>query len=554
MIIDNNYKFEVSLSIENFENKEISGAMIGSGKIEENRTIRKKYGFKSTRGVSYKRTTTTATELMEKLVNGSVFCHLFNPDKTRTDNTFGAGSKKDINFSGSWVIGIDIDKTEYRSVEDFVDSLSLRPTFYYTTYSNLQEDKGARFRLIYVFNQLIERPLVFRYVATKLNDIIVSDSREDIYDDCNLRCSQYFNGTNINNPDIIASYKCFNYIYSFSDLNCSAKDYEDFLTNGAGYKSKSREIKQKVREEIQRILPRNVVEEGSSSLQQQHTISESEKVPQCSEKLISYLKKYSYDDFMKYNRKNYTYFWKPEVNWINGRFAVIDDDYFELPYTPSEYKFKDGQKRREKIFHRICLRRLLRPTSDPDTLLFNAYEDVHKFFDNSDNILSIDVLVDKVNTAMSYTLDEIRKECSILISIFKSKNPKRGIIYNTSGLEQSEKNQIRKEATYYFLDQVYDRNKTIKENLQNLNNIEKDTLYRYCKARGISTSPEENIKAILDITKGYRENTKLVKAAGFKAGEKKIQKLLKEKKEEPKLKLDTSTWGKVYFNTTNLDY
>lgn len=525
MFESKDYKFEVSLSVESFENKEISGAMIGSGKDDKVRKIRKDYGYKSTRGVSYKRVSITSSELMNRLITGSVFCHLFNPDKTRTDNTFGASSKKDANFCGSWVIGIDIDKTNYNTVEDFINTLSLKPTFYYTTYSNLQDNKGARFRLIYVLDQLLERPLVFRYAATKLNEIIIRDSNEDIYDDCNLRCSQYFNGTNINNPDIIASYGCSDNIYSFSDFGCTADGYVDFLNNNANYKSITKKVKERIREELTKIS--KCVDVQSH---QHYTISEMEKMPQCSDKLIGLLKSYSYDDFMKFNRKNYTYFWKPEVNWINGKFAVIDENYFELPYTLNDFRFKDGQQRRQKIFNRARLRRLMRPDVDADTLLFNAYEDVHRFFDNSDGILSIDVLVDKINTAMTYTEDEIRKDCSLLIEMFRGNNPKKGIIYNTdSSMSQAEKNSLRKEATYYFLDMFYDRNMTVKENLeQNFGKIGKSTVYEYCKVRGIKFSNDEQIKAVLDITKGYRDNVVIVKKCGLKAGEKKIKKLLKE--------------------------
>ena len=57
------YKFKVSLSNESYFNKEISGAMIGTTKDENNRLIRKKYGYKANKGIGYK-------EVVEGLENG----------------------------------------------------------------------------------------------------------------------------------------------------------------------------------------------------------------------------------------------------------------------------------------------------------------------------------------------------------------------------------------------------------------------------------------------------------------------------------------------------
>ena len=161
------YRFTVSLSKEEYKDKKICKAMIGSLKTQNNRDIRKEYGFDSRKGISFIETELSSEELLNYLKSGRVFCHLFNPQARRKDNSFGSYEKRNSNFIGSYVVGVDIDKTNYKSVEDYVSKLSLKPTFWYTSYSS--SDTALKFRLIYVFDNLIENPYYFRFIAWCLN-------------------------------------------------------------------------------------------------------------------------------------------------------------------------------------------------------------------------------------------------------------------------------------------------------------------------------------------------------------------------------------------------
>ena len=174
-----NYKFNVSLSQERFTNKEISNAMISSVKKHpEYREIRRQYGFKFNRGISFQIQTVTCQELLDSLLEGHCFCHVFDvpPTRLRSDGTFGASCKTNDNFNYSQVIGIDIDHTGYSTAEQFIDKLTLKPSFYYTSYRNLVEGNGARFRLIYVFSNRIKSIYMFRFLAIKLKDMILQDT------------------------------------------------------------------------------------------------------------------------------------------------------------------------------------------------------------------------------------------------------------------------------------------------------------------------------------------------------------------------------------------
>ena len=100
--------------------------MIGSTiNNPQNRKIRKEYGFRPNRGVGYKKGTFTPQELLDKLTEGHVFCHIFDPTRCRRrkDGSFGNSQKKNENFRCSYIIGVDIDETKYKTAEDFIMKL-----------------------------------------------------------------------------------------------------------------------------------------------------------------------------------------------------------------------------------------------------------------------------------------------------------------------------------------------------------------------------------------------------------------------------------------------
>ena len=166
MRIDPNFTFAVSLSQESFTDKVIANAMIGRSTDEKNTAIRKEYGFTS--GVSYERVNVTSLSLLKSLTQGKCACQLFNPTRARKDGTFGTTDKRYENFAGGFCIFVDIHDTKYKHMRAFIDRLSLKPTFAYTSYSNQQPEKGARFRLCYVFSKPVQEKFHFRYLASKV--------------------------------------------------------------------------------------------------------------------------------------------------------------------------------------------------------------------------------------------------------------------------------------------------------------------------------------------------------------------------------------------------
>ena len=570
MLINGNYNFEVSLSKESFSDKIISGAMIGTSKNEDNRKIRKQYGFSSNKGISFERTSITCKGLLDSLLDGKVFCHLFNPTSKRKDNTFGSSQKKDVNFNGSYVIGVDIDHTNYETAEDYISKLSIKPSLYYTSYSNMQlnEDgtsKGARFRLIYVFDKKIKNPYYFRFCSFNLNRILEKDTEELITDDCNLRCSQYFNGTNKNNKDIILSYACSDLIYSLGDINSSDMDkYIKFLCEYAHYKTVTIKRTNEIKNILKYLTKKNyifikkikqfiLVEDNDINsttindvLENKTTQNfEENSVINTNQSLFSKETEFILNDFDRLDieefkkctdwekaRRNTKYIYRLEKEWINNLYQYVDDDYFSLFYYNSTVR--DGSKRRKSLYQRMCLRRLLKPTITADEMVVNTIIDIMRFFDNTDGLLNSDFIKRNVESAFNLDLEDIKTQYQETIKYLKeTTRPKRGIIYNGRQAHS-------KETTYEILDEYYNTSLSVSENLDILYfelgfKFEKSTIYNYLKARELKTDSnklnDEELKLLLDIDLSARKNYELLKISGIKISRERVTKLLNELKD-----------------------
>lgn len=100
MQTNENFIYEVSLSLESFKDKTISNAMIDSAKKNpEFRKIRKMYGFDPRSGVSFIEQYVTPSELEYSLTHGHVTCPVFHPSATKKDSSFGSYQKTNRNFS-----------------------------------------------------------------------------------------------------------------------------------------------------------------------------------------------------------------------------------------------------------------------------------------------------------------------------------------------------------------------------------------------------------------------------------------------------------------------
>lgn len=617
MQIHSEFKFLVGVTTKPYKNKAISSIMIGGAETDEEKKLKKEAGFKLSEGMRFERKLVTAQELLDLLVQGYGICHLFDttcPEnngsmrfkkfKPRTDGTWGAWQKKDAFFEGSNWIGVDIDETGYDSVVDFVAMLSIKPTLYYTTYSNKEwkevEDengnkskvqKSAKFRLIYVFEDMIDADyLHFKYYAWLLNNIIKKDTQEDIKDTCNLVSCQYFNGTNEDEADKTYFRKdCSGIVYKFSDLGASQEGFIEFLLNGATYGIKSdgtrcsvdsdkckdivasltrvtgekyeysehKRIFRKVilspktpgvfdPEYFLSMLDRQVeaCEEeegmGETALLALRIWGECDQNPEIFKKEPSWVKLQSKFDGV---------IWRTPIDFKDKNWAILSGKY-EVMWKIKN-KLQDEEGRRKTLYQRMCIRRHLKPEITMDEMVFNVLTELvdGKCYEITDKN-------GKKNFGTKYLLRKIKDCFNQDMDLFREKNKKAieslerklesNIVYKKQEFNTFE---TRSEIVASF----WDINKSYEENIEAISNItgldlkDDQTVKNYLKLQGIKLDPTKltdiEIKNNwVDLNKSGRACYEELKKAGFKCKKDRFFKLYKEVKD------NTNEFGCKKFN------
>jgi len=535
MITNENYSFNVSLSKDIYSTKEQTYASIAS--IEQGGPeLRKKCGMKDK--LCFKKTTLTSKQLLEYALEGHTLCSLFgdfpppSPKTTylRKDGYFTLSAKCGEFFQGSYFIGVDIDNTKY-SPRDFIERLTLKPSVWYTSLSHLQADKNGdglpdnRFRLIYVFDTLIQDKYYFRYCASRLYKMIEGDTGEEIEDKCGLSCTQYFNGTYRHSDNLNVESGLTNYIYSLSDIDVSDEGYFKFLWEGCDYKSLTDQTKEDIKVRLLdirfKVISHSDIINSFYNIEhtQQQYISEWEKslrtksdIPiEIDSQLVSDYNHLPYDIFFDRYKHKYPLVYRAErTDWHTFekdehiiKYQTCDEDYLELPWLGrctkdgTIVKMKDGQHRRCTLFIRGWLRRIIKPNLTPDELFFNLVNDKERFFDNSDGVLDTELIISKVQQCFSYSVESYIHDYQDVYLDAKEKCRKKKFIIHWMSKKVINPKSLSKEIRWALFDQIYDRSLSPMENLQIFldsdideidSGLSKSAIYRYCKERNILTN------------------------------------------------------------------
>ncbi|WP_045166500.1 hypothetical protein [Prevotella intermedia] len=494
------------------------------------RENRKKYGTESLR---FREQTVTVDEIVDLIGDGYAFCATFDTNNGELmwkkqddgskkcicpvlkDGYMSMTVKRDEFFKGSQIVSIDIDDTQYTNVEDFIEQLTYIPTFAYTSYSDSPEKR--KFRLCYVLDSPLNSIEEYKEVANTIHYTAEQDTNEPILDKCGKKASQYFNGTNRSAGAELYKYYV---VYDRSDFPTIEQEQED------------EDKYAKVKCEFDKDTVRD-------------------------------MEKLTYKKFMHYYSLKYQYFYQTQVDWQEGeKYRLVGDDFICLTFRwngKEIVKFGDGEHRRRKLKTYACLRRLIKPSITPEELLFNLYVDRERFFDNSDAVLSIDVLKTKVNAAFSLTIDEIKAKYAKLLE-----NNKRKIVFNPTYLKDNAKlnklgvgenveSLIRsavKDYNYCEIDKYYNQKLSVMDNVKELAkngiSVSRRTLYRYCADRDIKVCySDSEIIAMINANDSVRGNLATLKNNGVKIGKDRVAKLIKQLKEGGAKANDTSIASEV---------
>lgn len=439
------YRFRTSVSREGYENKETARLCLCSKTAKAIGRVK----------MAFKEQEVTVDEFLDYAVKGHAFCNLFKFDEnkkywvksgllryTQTYPVYRRGINKgyfkltfksDTYFHGSQTIFVDVDFTHFDSLEDYISCLTYTPTCAYYSYSDGVDKNGVisrRFRLVYVFDSVLSMEQ-FKKITFALYDNIVADTNEQMYDMCGCSFSQYMNGSN--STETFKS----NIIYSM----------DDFVM----------ECEETVSEEL-------VVESKPEK-----------KCVSFSEELLNDMQFKPYEFVVrKWFAKGLRYITRTELDFGDSFYVTTTDDFVQLKYIMS--KVGDGCQRRKKLYIRAALRRLMKDGISADELLYNLFIDRYKYFDNADDVITIDVLQTKVKAALLTSMDKIREMAADEKPAF--------VISSTVTDKHAAVAEARKEITNNLIGSMYDMSATIKANKISMEKagykVSLSRLYKWC--------------------------------------------------------------------------
>ena len=462
MEVKYNFEFRVNVSNDYYVKKTDASACLS------------KDGAKSIGKVkmAFREQDVTVDEFLQYALNGYAFCNLFHFD-TNQSYWFETGNgqryqttplykngknkgcmriefKSDRFFIGAQTVFVDIDLTRFELIPEYLACLTYKPTCVYMSYSDkLEKDKvtSRRFRMVYVFDRIMGKDDL-NVISQTITDSIIRDTGEPMKDDCGTRVSQYFNG-------VYGNEECY-----VSDCIYSRLDFPDSLP------------------EVEVVMPEKPTKEKKPEVE-------------FDSQLLHDMGMMDYETFMHYYSWKYRYIYKTQKDeWIDGLYQLTDDSYIQLWWVRE--RIKDGHHRRRTLSKFACLRRLMEPDIDQDTLLFNMFVDLHRFIDNSDGIITIETLKRRVKSVVKMSQEELEDYCDYEIGYWKEHRPK--FIYHPSAFNKTQRmtGKITTAIRYSEIDGKYDRTRSVKENAEALD-IPVRSLYRYCDERGIEKNPAKGM-------------------------------------------------------------
>lgn len=423
---------------------------------------------------TYLKTKLTVSELINKITQGHCYCYVFND----LDEEFGQSVKTLNHFLYTNVISIDIDDSQIE-MKRYIDTLSIKPTFAYTTPSN--GVKGFRFRLVYIFKNKIkgveDYKAAYKGLINKLNITLT--------DNCASSPAQQMGGNN--NAEVYTS----NIIYNIAMLESKSND-----------ENKQTEVKStkqvQIKTDIKFDLNPEFLNDFNHSDYSTFLIKYLDIYPFFSSSNLEYI---SEDTPYILLPKNYL---EIKRYWLIDR--VIDDDNEVVSKTCIPKRIKDGEHRRNKLFINGILRRFITDNkiSNEYMLTMLVYE-LYYYIDNR---------VDKITKQQLYNI------CASVMSADLSKYKKMSIqehpkfIVNDDycikyGINRRQaRNLSKKILTYNEIGNLYDCLLTDKQNLEVMKsfgmNISLKTLKRFkqyaslTKTRNIEKNIDNNIESITD--------------------------------------------------------
>jgi len=388
----------------------------------------------------------TPSEMLGMVKDGFSYMAVLNDyDIKQIDNRQYQGRTandvKQTNF-----IGVDVDDSEIE-FSDYISTISLKPTFAYTTPND--GIKGNRYRLVYILNEPIKEQSEFSTFYNGIISTLNEQTNTINNDDCGAKIERLFNG---NGKDSIKTFES-GFVYSKNDL----PKVENSL-----HVSAKQVVKPRKRNKVI-----SIVQNDFFSM--------------------------DFEDFYLKYEKAFEIITQSKIYYQNG-YALLDENYKELKrfdksgIITERRKKGVGEGRKKALYNWLMKKKQIKPTVTKDELLFNAVFEICRFIDNRDGKLTKSYIMEVVNNVFDGECTMIQDENKRQFKVDKKWCSKNGFSAN------QYKNVIRKKLHFEEIGGWYDVSLSVKDNLKfaHDNNIKvsQKTLYRFCKDNSINTKGE----------------------------------------------------------------
>lgn len=401
------------------------------------------------KGFRYRRTTVTYDEFKNYISEGYTTAHVF----TENNYVFGNTTKTKDNFLYTNYISIDCDDEDI-PMNEYIGNMPCKPSFCYTTYSN--EEKGYRFRLVYVFNEHItknEYQQLYDSVRQCSGIYTLKDNSMRSLSQCMIG-----NGKNANIID-------FGTIFSKSDFSHDFTKTLDLQKDTTGkHECTNCHVEHNFFVKLNSLKPSDFIEYYRNTYE----------IIQSSELILS-------DDESYY--KFPSPYYEISRGWKWDSFIRKG----EIVYFKRENRIRNGQRRRQRLFKWAVLKCRIKPDITLEELIYNMIWERETFFDNSDRVLTNNCIIDICKRAMESNLVFEESEHPNFI-VNKRYAKEHGITPNQ--LKRTVTKKLNSEA----IGSWYDCSKSVKDNLEYAKEygikVGKTALYEWCKENGVSTKGE----------------------------------------------------------------
>lgn len=332
---------------------------------------------------------------------GYSYCHIYYNN-----------SRKKNKFLYTQVVSIDVDKSMV-SLQSFLADCTLKPTFAYETFSNCIYGPYS-YRLVYVFEEKLNAKQ-FEEAYEKLCRLTeLTDTR----DHCGKVLSQLMNGTSR------AAYVYqSNIIYSaISDLHLESMEEDNTcaLFTETPFKINTKPHKKIAKATIGQYNPstpnNNIYNTQINQKQYKSNDLNWKKLLEEHEEAIEILCN-SREKFLDFYHQKFKVTRWSKLEYCDAGYCKIPEGHLKLfirygynEGKPGIKRFKDGEKRRNRLFIDGCIIRKIRPDIQFLELLYNLVHRVYFYYDNSDGVLSEMLIVRKAYDVMSYDVDSMHFE------------------------------------------------------------------------------------------------------------------------------------------------